>query len=236
MISFLYAVKCFSCGFAMCFPGLSGASTASLLGIYGDLLEIPFLFLRSPKRTAAKLAISLISLFSGIVLFYFVFSDAACTHPKAFLYAGSLITALGLPPYIKRSGLIGTRLTFPCMLYVSLGVLLPCSEKLLESCHINVGTSSSPLLLILCGVFLSVSLILPGISFSYMLSFLGLYGRLIADIKQNVFMPPLLLVLGITAGTLIFSSALSRFMKTHGKESDCFIIGFIVSALINSYI
>ena len=231
-----YPSKCFACGFSLCFPGLSGAGTASLLGIYGDLLDILPSFLRHPAKNAAKLFLTLVSVLSGVTVFYLIFSDAAGCHPKAFLYAGSLISAFSLPFYLSRSALVKTRFTFSVSLFALIGAFLPYAEKLFTADRIVLGTSSDPLLLILCGVFLSVSLLLPGISFSYMLSFLGLYGKLITDIKQKEFTFPFLIGLGAAVGTVAFSSLISRFVRTHEAESDGFVISFIVSSLINSFI
>lgn len=236
MSFFRYASKCFACGAAMCFPGLSGASTASLLGIYGDMLDVSSGIIKNPKKHFLPFVGTALSVLLGAAAFYAVFAIPARTHPKAFLHAGSLIMAFSLPFFIRKSPLshrlpsIGT-----AMCFIS-GILLPLAEKLLEKQNVFIGKSSDLFLLALCGVFLSISIILPGISFSYMLSFLGLYERLIRDAGNGKYAAFIAVGIGIFAGCAALSSVISRFMKRYPAESDAFITGFILSSLINSYI
>ncbi len=220
----------------MCFPGLSGASTASLLGVYGDMLDVSSGIIRNPKKHFLPFVGTAVSVLLGVAAFCAVFAAPARTHPKAFLHTGSLIMAFSLPFFIRRSPLLRrlpSKGTAAC--FIS-GILLPLTEKLLEKQNVFIGKSSDLFLLALCGVFLSISIILPGISFTYMLSFLGLYERLITDVGSGKFAAVIAVGMGIFPGCAALSSVLSRFMKRYPAESDAFITGFILSSLINSYI
>ncbi|MDD4125402.1 MAG: DUF368 domain-containing protein, partial [Eubacteriales bacterium] len=83
----------------------------------------------------------------------------------------------------------------------------------------------------LAGFILSVSLILPGISFPYMLAFIGIYGNVMTAF--NRFDTAVLLPLGI--GTIFGIIALSKFilkiMEKYTFETDCFLLGFTAASV-----
>ncbi|NCA93394.1 DUF368 domain-containing protein, partial [bacterium] len=175
---FVYLLKCSICGYAMCVPGLSGGSMAILLGIYKNMMEIAGCFISKPKKYIKSLLATGISCLFGVFAFSLFPGKYAASHEKAFLIASAVIVAISLPFYIKNSTI--KKISTKAILYISAGA----ASLILIDIILNVGNTPANqsfglFSYFLAGFVLSVSLILPGISFPYMLAFIGIYGNVI---------------------------------------------------------
>ncbi|MDD4124332.1 MAG: DUF368 domain-containing protein, partial [Eubacteriales bacterium] len=225
-----YCFKCFICGFAMCVPGLSGGSMAILLGIYKNMMEIAGGFISKPKKYLKSLFVTGISCFAGAVLFTLLPGRYAAAHENAFLIASAVIVALSLPFYIKNSAI--KHLNIKALLYITAGsAALFVINIILNSGNIPANQTFGVFSYFLAGFILSVSLILPGISFPYMLAFIGIYGNVMTAF--NRFDTAVLLPLGIGTilGIIVLSKFILKIMEKYTFETDCFLLGFTAASV-----
>jgi len=114
-------------------------------------------------------------------------------------------------------------------------VLLMTSEP---DAVITLATGNSLvsyLFLIFAGLILAIALVLPGISFSFMLLVLGIYDitlKAIHDFNIPYLIP---LGLGVAAGTFATARILENLLAKHTRKTYMLIIGFVLGSLVEVY-
>lgn len=224
-----YAALCLVCGYAMCVPGLSGGSVAILLGIYKKMMEIAAGFLTKPKKYLFPLLVTGAFCLCGAFLFSFFPGKYAETHERAFTVASAVMVAFSLPFYIKNSKI--KRLNAKALFYIVLGVVLVlCADLALHAKSSPVNQGFGPLSYFLAGFVLSAALVLPGISYPYMLSFIGIYGAVMgaaATFDMQILLP---LGLGTVIGIVALSKGILKVMENFAFETDSCLLGFTVAS------
>lgn len=221
-------------GIATLVPGVSGGTMAVILGIYDNLIHaISSYFEDWKKHTILLLEIGLGALL-GVALFSRLLENALTQYPHVmqFLFMGIIIG--GLPVLYRKSRTAGKRAPSD-FIFLILGFVI---VLLLSSETEATGTLASPqgllsmIYLFIAGVILAVALILPGISGSFMLLALGLYGVTLNAINTlNIpFLIPL--GLGVAAGTLGTTKAIETFLQKYPSKAYMLIMGFVIGSLI----
>lgn len=97
------------------------------------------------------------------------------------------------------------------------------------------GSLMSYLLLLLAGFIIAVGLVLPGISWSFMLLVLGMYEITLNAI--NTLNIPFLIPLGIglALGTFGTAKLIERFLQRHPRKTYMLIIGFVAGSLLEVF-
>lgn len=228
MLSF----KCFLCGFAMCFPGMSGGSVAVMLGIYKTMTSCVSGLFGDLRNNIPKLANIALSCLLGWVLFAFTLGKYARIDNAAFLIFGQCIISVCCAAYfykslkkyshIEKKTKIISLLSGACALIVI--------ELLLVNTRLDVHAGNA-IVLIICGLSLSLALILPGVSFSYMLLFIGIYDKVMSAVAafDIGYLAPV--AIGCAAGILVFSRVIDKLIQKYPAGSDFFIIGFTAASI-----
>lgn len=242
--------KGFGMGAANVIPGVSGGTIALITGIYSELISslksfnlkaFKLLFSLNLKAFFNQINISfLIVLFFGAItgivslgkFFKWViglereFNGEIIKHgyePALFALFFGLILAsvyyVGIT--IKKwnfstviSGLIG------CLVAVLLVLIKPSSE------------SDDSLYLFLCGIVAMSSMLLPGLSGSFVLILMGNYYLIMIDSVQNFDFKILGLVfLGATVGFIVLSNIISYLLKNYENITLSSLTGFILGSL-----
>ncbi len=90
--------------------------------------------------------------------------------------------------------------------------------------------------LLLIGFPLAISLVLPGISFSYMLLFFGIYERTLSAIDNFDLYFLIVLFSSVLIGTFVFSKCLLKLIEKHKQETYSFVLGFVLISIIDIFI
>ena len=233
------ALKGFAMGAANVIPGVSGGTIALLTGIFNELIEAlnavlsvsswkPLLkgdfkgFWKAIHGTFLLwLAIGvIISVFSLAKLMEYVLSH----HPVqtwAFFFGLIIVSAVFLLSDIK--GWKGSDIIW-LVLGVALGAII---------CLMSPTETTSDLWFIaVCGAIAICTMILPGISGSFILVLLGKYEYIMKAVSElNI---PVLLVfaLGCVIGIVAFSKFLHWLIDNHEKPTLLVLIGFTLGALV----
>lgn len=229
-------------GVANIIPGVSGGTMAVVLGIYEQLIEALGEFFTNASRRKAYLMF-LLKIGIGAVLAVVALSwvmDYLLTYYKAYTYlffvgliAGSIPTIYRSHHDMKFDGIAGMAFAFGAVLILLFefsGVQKP--EVVVES----VSTVQLPLhqmgALFVGGILAGGSMIVPGISGSFMLVLLGQYETVIRAVKtMNVGIIGILGA-GVVLGILIFARLMDVFLKKWPRETFYFILGLVVASLI----
>ena len=84
-------------------------------------------------------------------------------------------------------------------------------------------------------MLVSIGLVLPGISTSYLLLVLGLYEPIISALSNNQFLSLLPIVFGLLAGILALTKVLEIAMKRYPKITYMVILGFLLGSIREIY-
>lgn len=225
-------------GVANVIPGVSGGTLALITGIFKDLIDA----IKSFDLTAAKLLLSgrfkeladhinlwfLVAVFAGIGIGILSFArvlDFLFVNYPIFIWAfffGLIIASVYfLSRRIDRWS-AGAVLTFAAgtAIAVSVSVLSP-------------GTENDAIwYLFICGVVAMCSMILPGLSGSFVLILMGNYHLVMIEAVKSLNLRILVpLALGAGVGLIAFSHFLSWILRKFQDQTIALLTGFILGSL-----
>lgn len=235
---FIYALKGMAVGLANIIPGVSGGTIALITGIFERLINsiksfglgaLRLLLKGEFKRFAEVTDLYfLISLFTGVIvaivllakIFDFLFSQYPVYIWSFFFglilasvyFVGKTVEKWG--PSVIISFIIGTTLA------VMFTFLTPATQN------------NNFFYLMLCGVVAVCSMILPGLSGSFVLILMGNYQLVAIDAINNrdigIIFPVLI---GAAGGLVAFSHILSWVFKRYKDQTIATLTGFILGSL-----
>lgn len=233
------ALKGYAMGAANVIPGVSGGTIALLTGIFNELVEaLNALMSFSSWKLLFKgkmkefwnavhgtfllwLAIGVaVSIFSLAKLMEYVFTH----HPVqtwAFFFGLIMVSAFFLLSDIK-----GWKVADVLWLVagIALGVMI---------CILSPSETTSDLWFIaLCGAIAICTMILPGISGSFILVLLGKYEYIMKAVSNLDWPVLLVFALGCAVGIVAFSKFLHWLMSRYGRQTLIVLIGFTIGALV----
>lgn len=238
-------LKGFVMGIANIIPGISGGTLALTLGIYEKLIDIISHFTKNIKENIKFI----ILLGSGIVLSILLFSNiiSYCLEnyrfPTILFFIGIIIG--GLPLLLKKvkgtsniSNYIIFSITFMIIMIMTFASV---KDNNISLSVINIGTIIG---LFISGVIAATTMILPGISGSFMLMLFGYYTPIVNAIsdlsKLNNVLHNLIILgflgMGILLGIFASAKAIEALLKKYEIKTYYGILGFVVASIISIFI
>ncbi len=225
-------------GAANVIPGVSGGTIALITGIFERLINaiksfnaqaIKLLFSGKIKEFAKHTDfIFLIAIFGGVAasiisvarLFDYLFE-----HYPVYIWAFFFGLILASVIFVGRTI---EKWTLSVLLVFIIGTAAAVSVSLLSPAHEN----DSFFYLMICGVVAVCSMILPGLSGSFVLILMGNYQLVMIDAINEMRLDVLLpVVLGSALGLLGFSYILSWVFKKFRDQTISILTGFILGSL-----
>lgn len=191
-------------------PGVSGGVIAVSFGLYRPMLDAVASFLKGPKRNFAFLLPIALGGVLGVLLGALLLGYVMKRYqtPILFLFIGMILG--GVPSLLAQANEGGFRIK---NLWALLGgIVAALSLLLLESAGVrnaSVTDVLTPLQALAAGAIIAFGSIVPGISMSFLLIYLGWYQSLLNTIGRLELLPLLLLALGCVLCAL----ALIRIVK-----------------------
>ena len=242
---FLNALKGFAIGAANVVPGVSGGTMAYLLGIYERLLQaiksfdieaLKLLFTGKIREFIVKLdLIFLISIFLGVGVSFITLAKVLKWGFEEYpFYVWSIFFGLilaSIPSLLKGV----KKWTAGCVISAIIGVVLAGSMAFLTPASENTNV----IYLLLCGVVAMASMIIPGLSGSFVLLLMGNYKLImlnsvsaLADGNFGEALKVLIPVgIGAVVGLLILSRVLTWLFKKYHDIALSLIGGFVIGSL-----
>ena len=234
----LHIVKGIAMGAANVIPGVSGGTIALITGIFERLIDAiksfdgkaVKLLLKLDLKTFAKHTdlVFLISIFAGVGLaivslarlFDFLFNNYPA-YIWSFFF-GLVLASVYFVGKTVHSWKIASLLSFVAGTAIAAAVtfMTPATEN------------ANFFYLLLCGVVAVCSMILPGLSGSFVLILMGNYQLVAIDAINNRDFSILLPVLiGAVVGLIAFSHFLSWLLKKYKDQTIALLTGFILGSL-----
>jgi len=235
---FALFIKGAGMGAANVVPGVSGGTIALITGIFHklidsikafDLCALQLLLKGKFKSLARHINLDfLLAVFAGVAvsilsvakLFAYLFENYPI-YIWAFFFGLILASIFFVGKTIKKWDVsVMISLTIGTAIAVAISLLKPASEN------------SSFIYLIICGIVGACSMILPGLSGSFVLILMGNYQLIMIESVNNLNIIVLLpVVLGAGLGLIVFSHFLSWIFKKFENQTIALLTGFILGSL-----
>jgi putative membrane protein len=253
--SFIYRLVCgIFIGFGSVLPGVSGGILAISLGIYEKMMLAIGNFFRSLKANIKYLLPLVIGGGVGILLTSNVLDMIFVKYEAQML---SLFTGLvlgSLPELYGEVTLGGQKIKWKHVIAAALGLAFVLLFALGES-SVAKGTTVSKLTIpgaLTAGLVLSFGTVIPGISSSFILVYMGLYPAVISTIAGvldlstlaehglgaaiaqlgDTIVPFLVLAASFGVVSLLIIKLVNRMLARHHSASYAAVIGFVIGSVV----
>ena len=236
------AIKGFIIGVANIMPGVSGGTLAITLGIYERLINAISHFMKNIKENIKLL----FPIGIGAVLSLAILSNAisyALTNfkfPTTLFFIGLIIG--GIPLLYKKidkevngKNILLMLITFSI---VVLFTFMDSGNKVISFANMDIYKYIT---LFIVGIIAAATMVIPGISGSFVLMLLGYYEPIINTIKDfthlnNIASNLAILIpfgIGVLVGIVLIAKLIEYLLAKHEVPTYFMIIGFILASIIS---
>lgn len=235
-------IKGFIIGIANIIPGVSGGTLAITLGIYEKLINAVSHFISNIKENL-KLIIPILV---GAILSLAILSNVisyALEHfkvPTTLFFLGLIVG--GLPLIYKK---VDKSINASNILIIIITFALVVSFTFLDSGNTVISFKTMDtfkyISLLFIGMIAAATMVIPGISGSFVLMMLGYYEPIINTIKDlthfmNIGHNMLILIpfgIGILIGIVLIAKTIEFLLSKHEEKTYFGIIGFVLASIVS---
>ena len=216
--------KGFLIGAGALIPGLSGGTMALLTGVFEPLLKHSVGFYRHWSESFKFLAPLAIGGIASLIVLPKHLNNFSASYPLLSTIVFCSISFISLILFaLKNVRFISKGKQ---LLLLLLGGSLSLLFSGIEYFSISLQSGTNPIFLLIIGLPLSFALVLPGISFSYMLLFFGVYEKFLAALSNFDIKFLFFLLIGTLFGYIMFTKILLMSLKHYKNETYTIILGF----------
>ena len=241
----LLILKGFVLGIANIIPGVSGGTLAITLGIYERLIEAISHFFGNFKNNLKFVMFLGIGILISLALFSNVIGFCLDNYQFATILFFIGIILGGMPILFKKvKGTVNGKngvifiITFSIVMVMT---FMSAGDKTISLDTLSVGKGIS---LFFSGMIASASMLLPGISGSFVLMLIGYYHPIVNAIReftkfQNLFHNVIVLSiagLGILLGIVLAAKLIEYLLDKYEIPTYYGIIGFVIASIISIFI
>lgn len=238
----LLIVKGFILGIANIIPGVSGGTLAMTMGIYEDIIKSISSILKTPKKSlklllylgiGAALSILILSKLLNYTLTNYAFATT--------LFFIGLIVG-GFPLLLKKAKghkvSLGYLLSF--LSTTSLVIILRLLQTSENTVSLNNISLFTMIILLLVGMLAASTMVIPGVSGSFVLMLIGFYKPILNTIsnitKFNLLGHNLLILvpfgIGVLLGIVLTAKLIEYLLKKYEIYTYYGIYGFILASIL----
>lgn len=217
-------------------PGISSGVICMVLGIYEKLLDSILNFFKDIKNNFKFLFPIVCGIIVGIVLFSniisYCFNVIPCQTKSLFigLLLGSVFVLAKTNMDDYNTSNKSAYISFFICFLIGLGLIY--LENIINYQVEYTSNNFSVLFLILSGFLMSAGIVVPGVSSTVILMFLGVYTtylNAISTINLIVLFP---MMIGIGIGAIIFMKIIQKLLNQYHSQTMFGIIGFSLGSVL----
>jgi len=221
-------------------PGISSGVICMVVGLYEKLLDSVLNFFKDTKKNFKFLLPILSGAIIGIILFsnviLYCFNTIPCQTKSLFigLLLGSIyiLAQSNLNDYSYENN---RSKYFSFLICFLIGIGLIYLENIINFSSEYTINNFSPLFLILSGFFMSIGIVVPGVSSTVILMILGVYSTYLSAlsvVNMTVLFP---MMLGAGIGSIIFMKLIQKLLNKYHSQTIFGIIGFSLGSILILY-
>lgn len=212
-------------------PGVSGGIMAVAMGLYMPMLDAVYGFFKSPKKNFLFLLPLALGGAAGLIATSQLLGIMMDNYRTFVMYLFLGLVAGGIPTLYKE----GTKTSgfSPRYLIATLaGALVMLALSLADHLQGGIDLSLNGWTAAMCGGIIALGVVIPGMSTSFVLMYLGLFDEMLACF--NSFNIPMLLCTG--AGMVVVALATIKLVKTMFDRFPSYayfaVMGFLCTCLV----
>lgn len=245
MNDILIVLKGFVLGIANIIPGVSGGTLAITLGIYEKLIDIISNFKNKIKENIRFVLLIVLGVAIGLLLFSNIISICLDKFPFitilffiGIIVGGTKVLFNKVKNDIKLSNIIIFLITFSIVMIMT---FVSSGERIVTLDSLNILKIIG---LFFAGLVAAASMLLPGISGSFVLMLIGYYKPIVNSIKDlthfnNILHNIIILSftgIGILFGLVLAAKLINWLLKKYEMPTYFGIIGFVIASIISIFI
>lgn len=218
-------------------PGISSGVLCVIFGLYEKLINSVLNIFKDFKTNFKFLLPIGLGGITGILLFGKILKYLFNSYPMQtkFAFIGLIIGCIPIL-FKKANSKKGFRLHYLLYLIVAfaIGTLSILLEQFLEN-NIMYEANNGFLFLIVAGFFMSIGIVVPGVSSSVILMTFGVYYEYldaISTLNLSILVP---LAIGIILGGYLFLKIIKYLLENYFPETFYTIIGFVLGSVLILY-
>lgn len=215
-------------------PGISSGVLCVIFDIYDKLIDSILGFFQNKKDNFFFLLPILLGIVSGIVLFGNLLSYLFESYPvqTSFSFIGLI---LGSIPLLLKQAHQNQKFRLSYAGYLLISFLFTFLLIWLEK-TLSYDTSNPNILyLILCGFFMSIGVVVPGVSSTAILMCFGVYSIYLSSVSSLYFPVLIPMGLGLLIGGFLFLNIIQYLLKNYFIQTYYSIIGFVLGSVLVLY-
>lgn len=212
-------------------PGISSGVLCVIMGIYEKLLDSVLNFFKDIKNNLKYLFPIVLGGIIGIILFsnllnYFFYQFPVQTKS---IFIGLIV---GTIPQLIKEVNKKEKYNRKNIIYMIIAMIIGIITVILENkLNISELRNVSFIYIIICGIIMSLGIIVPGVSSTIILMLLGIYPLYLQSVA-NLYFPVLVpLGIGLIIGSIVVMKITKRLLDTHYTKTFYCIIGFSVGSI-----
>lgn len=225
------------------YHGISSGVLCVIFGIYDKLVESVLEIFHDFKKNFLFLLPIMIGCFIGIILFGNILDFLFASYPIPTKYAFIGLILGSIPILLRKVNSTRTfRLHYFIYTFIAFGIgLLAVILEHYISSNINLlfiditPSLSTILLFIIAGFFMSIGIVIPGVSSTLILMCFGIYNiylTAISTLNLSVLIP---LGIGVIIGMIIFLKLIKYLLDHYYMQTFYSIIGFTIGSILVLY-
>jgi len=221
-------------------PGISGASLAVVFGVYEEFMELIAHPLKNLKQFFSRRLFLCIGIAIGFLAFTLVLDCLFSSHstPLVFLFSGFIAGTLPEIFTVARKHGMGKGEVIAFCVTAGLLITMALTRGMTSTLGVPDSAASIPTAIdinlftwVFAGAIIALGSLLPGLSTSFILIFLGLYGPLLDSVKHIDLPVALALGAGALAALVVFSRIIDALYRRFHGIMSFIVLGFTLGSL-----
>lgn len=219
-------------------PGVSGGTMAVVFGIYDKLMSSVTGFFKDFKKNTIFLGTLAVGAALGIIAFSNIITLLLekCPEQTNFFFIGLIV---GTAPLLYKKA-TETKVKSSNYIWCIIAFILVCLMGIMGNPETNTViirelSGINILKIFLAGFIAAATMILPGVSGSFVLLLLGLYETMTTAVKE--FNIPLLMVvaIGVLVGFVLMTKIIDTVLKKYPQTAFFIILGLVLGSVFAIY-
>lgn len=211
-------------------PGASGGVLAVAMGVYRPIVNAVLALLKAFKKNFRFLLPYGIGVVFGILITARGLEWLLERYKPALMYALMGMVAGGVPGLVRDANAQGFHKRY--LVGTLLGLLLAVVLASLDEVITGGGAwPFTPLTMVMAGAILAVGIVIPGVSTSFVLMYMGLYEPLLKALNRLDIPVLFFMGLGLAAAGVLLLLFVRRMFNRHQSYAYYCVLGFLLGTL-----